>query len=246
MDLKHKILVVEDDSAVRNLVSTALDLHGYLHKQVGTGAMALLELSTNRYDLLLLDLGLPDMDGTEIIGKLRGWSNIPIIVLSARLEDKDKIEALDAGADDYLVKPFSVDELLARLRVWLRRVRQIGELEDGDPAEYANGDLRIDYLKQIATLRGEELHLTPYEYKLLCLFAKNTGKVLTHTYILKSIWGNESESAVSSLRVFMVSLRRKIESDPANPAYIKTHVGVGYRMMQAGDDSASDVSASKR
>ena len=237
MDLKHKILIVEDDSAIRNLVATALDLHGYLHKQVGTGALALLELSSNRYDLLLLDLGLPDMDGTEIIEKLRGWSDIPVIVVSARLEDKDKIAALDAGADDYLVKPFSVEELLARLRVWIRRIKHVGDYEDGEPTEYVNGELRIDYVKQVVTLRGEEVHLTPYEYKLLCLFAKNTGKVLTHTYILKSIWGNEAESAVSSLRVFMVALRRKIEDDPADPVYIKTHVGVGYRMVQADDGS---------
>lgn len=225
------ILVVEDDAAIRNLVATTLDVHGYRHRVAPNGNRALLELtSATDIDLVILDLGLPDMDGVDIIRSIRGWSHMPIIVLSARNEDADKVEALDAGADDYLVKPFSVEELLARLRVALRR------LDAGIAAEeeaiYENGDLLIDYRAASVSCGGVEIHLTPIEYKLLCLLARNTGKVLTHTYILKEVWGTALASDIPSLRVFMATLRKKIEPDPANPVYIQTHVGVGYRMLR--------------
>ncbi|MEG2007043.1 MAG: response regulator transcription factor [Raoultibacter sp.] len=232
----YTILVVEDDAAVRNLMATTLDLHGYQHKEVVNGAQALLELSSHQPDLLVLDLGLPDMDGVDVIRKLRGWSSMPIIVVSARLADADKVEALDAGADDYLVKPFSVEEMLARFRVALRRAQRDETTPGGDP-RYRNGDLCIDYAASIVTLAGQEIHLTPIEYRLLCLLAKNTGKVLTHNYILKEVWGTALASDIPSLRVFMATLRKKIETDPSHSRYIQTHVGVGYRMTRVEEEA---------
>ncbi len=181
--------------------------------------------------MILLDLGLPDTDGVQVIQKIRSWSNIPIIVISARSEDTDKIEALDAGADDYLTKPFSVEELLARLRVTFRRLHG-GSGGSQDGAVFENGELKIDYAAGCVYLGGEEIHLTPIEYKLLCLLAKNVGKVLTHTYITREVWGSAWENDVASLRVFMATLRKKIEKDPSAPQYIQTHVGVGYRMLR--------------
>ncbi|MEG0776144.1 MAG: response regulator [Raoultibacter sp.] len=234
---EYTILVVEDDAAVRNLMATTLDLHDYQHKEVVSGAQALLELSSHQPDLVVLDLGLPDMDGVDIIRKLRGWSALPVIVLSARLSDADKVEALDAGADDYLVKPFSVEEMLARIRVALRRVQRDAVDGTGDEPVYRNGDLCIDYVASIVTLTGQEIHLTPIEYRLLCLLAKNTGKVLTHNYILKEVWGAALASDIPSLRVFMATLRKKIEADPAHSRYIQTRVGVGYRMTRVEEEA---------
>ena len=187
-------------------------------------------------DLLILDLGLPDMDGSEVIGKIRSWSDVPILVVSARLEDADKVVALDAGADDYIVKPFSVDELLARIRVALRRVERTGYSASEESCVYDNGGLHIDFAAACVTLDGEEVHLTPMEYKLLCVLARNTGKVLTHNYILKEVWGSALASDMASLRVFMATLRKKIEFDPSHPRYVQTHVGIGYRMMKVDAD----------
>lgn len=227
---KPLILVVEDDSAVRNLIATTLETHGYRFQTAPTGESAILEAVSHNPDVILLDLGLPDMDGIEIIHKIRSWSKTPIIVISARSEDTDKIDALDAGADDYLTKPFSVEELLARLRVTFRRLHDVGDsVQD---AVYTNGDLKIDYAAGCAFMKEQELHLTPIEYKLLCLLAKNAGKVLTHTYITREIWGSAWDNDVASLRVFMATLRKKIEADPSNPTYIQTHIGVGYRMLK--------------
>ena len=232
---KPLILVVEDDKAIRNLITTTLETQGYLYHTAETGEASLLEAVSKRPDVIILDLGLPDMDGVGIIRKVRTWSNTPIIVVSARSEDRDKIDALDAGADDYLTKPFSVDELLARLRVSLRRVRYDGEKLRRDSTVFTNGELKIDYAAGSVWRGGEEIHLTPIEYKLLCLLAKNIGKVLTHNYILHEIWGDYS-SDVSALRVFMATLRKKIEKTPSRPKYIQTHIGVGYRMLRVGDD----------
>ena len=229
---KPQILVVEDDNAVGNLIATTLETQNYQYHRARTGAGAVIDALSYRPDVLLLDLGLPDMDGVEIIHKIREWSNMPIIVVSARSEDTDKVQALDAGADDYLTKPFSVDELLARLRVALRRVRYDGEKTSQEASVYENGDLRIDYAGGCAYRAGAEIHLTPIEYKLLCLLAKNTGKVLTHNYILGQIWGSPSASDTPSLRVFMATLRKKLEADPSHPQYIQTHIGVGYRMIR--------------
>lgn len=228
---KPLILVVEDDSAVRNLITTTLETHQYRFQAAATGEAAIMEAVSHNPDVILLDLGLPDIDGIDIIHKIRSWSKTPIIVISARSEDTDKIDALDAGADDYLTKPFSVEELLARLRVTFRRLNAAnGDSSQG--AFFENGDLKIDYAAGCVYMNGQELHLTPIEYKLLCLLSKNVGKVLTHTYITREIWGSAWDNDVASLRVFMATLRKKIESDPSNPIYIQTHVGVGYRMLR--------------
>ena len=228
---KPFVLVVEDDNAVRNLIATTLETHDYKYHTSQTGKQAIIETASQKPDIMLLDLGLPDLDGVEIIKKVRTWTNMPIIVISARSEDRDKIEALDAGADDYLTKPFSVEELLARLRVILRRLNY-NQSQNIESSDFVNGDLKIDYAGGCAYLDQQELHLTPIEYKLLCLLSRNVGKVLTHTYITKEIWGSTLESDVASLRVFMATLRKKIELDRTHPKYIQTHVGVGYRMLR--------------
>ena len=229
---KSLILVVEDDTAVRNLITTTLKAHDYRYLTAGNGESAVLEASSHNPDIILLDLGLPDIDGVEVIRRVRSWSNLPIIVISARSEDTDKIDALDAGADDYLTKPFSVEELLARLRVTQRRLdaQQAGSMNTD--TVFTNGRLKVDYAAGCAFLNEQELHLTPSEYKLLCLLCKNVGKVLTHTFITQQIWGRSWENDIASLRVFMATLRKKLEQEPGSPQYIQTHIGVGYRMMK--------------
>lgn len=225
------ILVVEDDVPVRNLIVTTLKTHQYQYLTAPNGESAILEASSHNPDVMLLDLGLPDMDGVDVIRRIRTWSNLPIIVISARSEDTDKIEALDAGADDYLTKPFSVEELLARVRVVQRRLAMM-ENQSQTESVFTNGALKIDYAAGCAYLGESELHLTPIEYKLLCLLSKNVGKVLTHTFITQKIWGSTWENDIASLRVFMATLRKKIEAEPDSPQYIQTHIGVGYRMMR--------------
>jgi len=228
---KAKILVVEDDPAISNLIRTTLETQDYQFHTAQNGSGALMEAVSYNPDVMILDLGLPDMDGVDIIKKVRGWSSLPIIVVSARTEDRDKVEALDAGADDYLTKPFSIEEFLARLRAALRRSHT--EAKAGEESSlYTNGDLTIDFAAGCAYVKGEEIHLTPIEYKLLCLLAQNTGKVLTHNRILKEVWGGAQASDIPSLRVFMATLRKKIEQHPDSPRYIQTHVGVGYRMLR--------------
>lgn len=229
---KAQILVVEDDNAVAKLMVATMESQGYHYRIAKTGAGAIMEALSYKPEVMILDLGLPDTDGIEVINKIRAWSNMPIIVVSARSEDADKVAALDAGADDYLTKPFSVDELLARLRVALRRVRYDRQRLSEESSVYENGGLRIDYAAGCVYLDGNEIHLTPIEYKLLVLLAKNTGKVLTHNYILREIWGNPTKSDVKSLRVFMATLRKKLEKTPSEPRYIQTHIGVGYRMIR--------------
>lgn len=228
---KFNILVVEDDAPVRNLITTTLKAHDYNYLTAPSGAAAVMEASSRNPDIVLLDLGLPDMDGMEIIKKIRTWSNMPIIVISARSEDTDKIDALDAGADDYLTKPFSVEELLARLRVTQRRLAGMQSDSVGE-AVFQNGRLRVDYTAGCAYIGDGELHLTPIEYKLLSLLAQNAGKVLTHTFITQKIWGSSWENDIASLRVFMATLRKKLDAAPDSPQYIQTHIGVGYRMMK--------------
>ena len=235
---KPLILVVEDDTAIRSLITTTVKAHDYRYLTAVNGESAVLEASSHNPDIILLDLGLPDIDGVEVIRRVRSWSNLPIIVISARSEDTDKIDALDAGADDYLTKPFSVEELLARLRVTQRRLdaQQSGTVNA--EAVFTNGKLKVDYAAGCAFLDGKELHLTPSEYKLLCLLCRNVGKVLTHTFITQQIWGRSWENDVASLRVFMATLRKKIEPDPSHPRYIQTHIGVGYRMIRQPDEEA--------
>lgn len=235
---KAKILVVEDDPAISNLIRTTLETQDYQFHTAQNGSGALMEAVSYNPDVMILDLGLPDMDGVDIIKKVRGWSSLPIIVVSARTEDRDKVEALDAGADDYLTKPFSIEEFLARLRAALRRSHT--EAKAGEESSlYTNGDLTIDFAAGCAYVKGEEIHLTPIEYKLLCLLAQNTGKVLTHNHILKEVWGGAQASDIPSLRVFMATLRKKLELDPSHPQYIQTHVGVGYRMIRQRQEDES-------
>ena len=224
-----KILVVEDDTSVRNLITTTLKSNDYRFLSASNGESAIACASSQQPDIVLLDLGLPDLDGVEIIRRIRSWSQMPIIVISARSEDSDKIAALDAGADDYLTKPFSVAELLARLRVTQRRLAAMN-VSQGESI-FRNGQLSIDYGAGCAYLSGSVLKLTPTEYKLLCLLAKDVGKVLTHTYLTDKIWGSSWESDMASLRVHMATLRKKIEKDP-DAQYIQTHIGIGYRMMR--------------
>ena len=226
---KITILVVEDDPSVKNLMTTTLKTHDYHFLTAQNGQSAIMAAASHNPDIVLLDLGLPDMDGIDVITKIRSWSNMPIIVISARSEDTDKIDALDAGADDYLTKPFSVEELLARLRVTQRRLNIAPGIE---ASVFTNGKLKIDYSAGCAYMGDEELHLTPIEYKLLCLLSKNIGRVLTHTYITQHVWGQSWENDVASLRVFMATLRKKLDTDKNSPQYIQTHVGVGYRMIK--------------
>lgn len=229
---KPLILVVEDDAPVRNLITTTLKAHDYRFLTAANGSRAILEASSHNPEIMLLDLGLPDIDGVEVIRRVRSWSQMPIIVISARSEDADKIDALDAGADDYLTKPFSVEELLARLRVTQRRLTVLQAGVANTEPVFTNGKLKVDYAAGCAFLDGEELHLTPSEYKLLCLLCRNVGKVLTHTFITQQIWGRSWENDVASLRVFMATLRKKLEKEPGSPQYIQTHIGVGYRMLK--------------
>ena len=209
---KPTILVVEDDTPVRNLITTTLKAHGYPFLTAQNGESAILAATSHKPDVIFLDLGLPDMDGVEVIRRVRSWSEMPIIVISARSEDSDKISALDAGADDYLTKPFSVEELLARLRVTQRRLASL-ENKAAEESCFQNGGLRIDY-------------------KLLCLLARNMGKVLTHSYLTEKIWGTSWDSDFASLRVHMATLRKKLQPSPDSPQFIQTHIGIGYRMLK--------------
>ena len=231
MNSKSLILIVEDDAAVRNLMAVTLETRGYRYHLAQNGTEALIEATTHQPDVMLLDLGLPDMDGVEIIRKVRSWSGMPIIVISARSEDTDKVEALDAGADDYLTKPFSIDELLARIRAAARRLEFQAKRET-ENAVFVNGQLVIDKGSNLVSVAGEEIHLTPIEYKLLCLLADNVGKVLTHSFIISRIWGTGMETDIGSLRVYMNSLRKKISHKEAGEELIRTHIGIGYQMIR--------------
>lgn len=225
------VLVVEDDNSIRNLIGTTLKSHNYKYLMAPDGKTAILEASTHNPDVIFLDLGLPDMDGVDIIRKVRSWSNMPIIVISARADDDDKLAALDAGADDYLTKPFSFVELLARLRV-VERHLSLQPQSAVSESVFVNGPLKVDYAAGCVTLNGDELHLTPIEFKLLTLLSKNVGRVLTHNYITQQIWGSNMDNDIASLRVFMATLRKKLENKKGSPQFIQTHIGVGYRMLK--------------
>ncbi len=228
MDNTNLFLIVEDDKQIRSFISFSLKTQEYRSIEVGNGKEAMRAIVTQKPDVIILDLGLPDMDGLEVIKQVRTFSDMPIVVVSARDQDKEKIEALDAGADDYLTKPFSINELLARLRVILRHSKKS---TNPVPESYEVGDLEINLEKHIVLLHNNEVHLTPMEFKILALLVKNSGKVLTHSYILKEVWGDYLESDAQSLRVFMANIRRKLEKDPTNPRYIITEVGIGYRFV---------------
>ena len=223
------ILVVEDDTQISNFICYILKNEGFSCVAAYTGQDALHKIVSEPIDMMLLDLGLPDVDGMDIIKKLREWSEMPIIVVSARDQDKDKANALDSGADDYLTKPFSTTELMARVRVALRHLYL--QRSNTAQAVLSVGGLQINFEKRLVYLDGTELHVTPMEYDLLSLFFKNSGKVLTTKYIITEIWGANYGTDSQSLRTLMAGLRRKIEQNPATPRYIITEIGVGYRLV---------------
>lgn len=226
---KKLILLVEDDKTIRKFISTALLTQDYDVKEAITGKEGISIAVSYSPDVVLLDLGLEDMDGIEVIKAIRQFSNIPIIVVSAREQDRDKVEVFDAGADDYLTKPFSIVELLARVRVAFRHSQVEAQQKDDVKSTFEVDKLLIDFDKRKVIVDDVEVHLTPIEYNILSLLAKHHGKVLTHNFIIKEIWGSVIGNETKSLRVFMATLRRKIEKQPANPRYIITEVGVGYR-----------------
>ena len=223
-----RILVVEDEAEIRRFVSQSLEREGFEVFQAETLQRGLIEAGTRRPDLLVLDLGLPDGDGVDLIRELRGWSNIPILVLSARSDEADKIEALDAGADDYLIKPFATGELLARVRAHLRRSATLPGASGG-AVEF--GDVRIDLARRVVERNGENLHVTPIEYRLLTHLAAHPHCVLTHRQLLQSVWGPGHAQDTHYLRVYMAQLRKKIERDPAQPRHLVTETGIGYRFV---------------
>lgn len=228
MDNKPCILVVEDDKPIRNFITASLAAQAFKYIETDKGNEAIALSLSHSPDLIILDLGLPDIDGIEIITKIREWSNIPIIIVSARENERQKIEALDKGADDYLTKPFGIGELLARVRVSLRH-RLDSKGKNGSDFKVKN--LFVDFNKRRVRINNKDIHLTPIEYKIMELLCKYPGKVLTHNFITGEIWGSLTGNETQSLRVFMASLRRKIEKNPAQPEYIYTEVGVGYRLV---------------
>jgi two-component system KDP operon response regulator KdpE len=222
-----KILVVEDEKEIRRFLRASLINHGYRLIESETGEDGLKQIARQQPDLLLLDLGLPGMDGLEVIHELREWSQIPIIVLSARGRDTDKVNALDAGADDYLTKPFSVSELLARIRVALRHA---GGNDEPEEPVFTLASLRVDFARRQVFVADSEVHLTPIEYRILTTLIKSAGKVLTHRQLLKEVWGPDSVFKTQYLRVYMTHLRRKLEPDSARPRFLLTEPGIGYRL----------------
>jgi two-component system KDP operon response regulator KdpE len=222
------VVVVEDEPQIRRFLRATLQGHGYRLFEAATGADGLVEAASRQPDVLIVDLGLPDMDGLEVIRRVREWSSLPILVLSARGGERDKVTALDAGADDYIEKPFGTEELLARIRVALRHAVGAGRTQD---AIFKVGDLQIDQERRRVHVDGKEVHLTPIEYRLLTTMARHAGKVLTHRQLLREVWGPNHTEDAHYLRVFMATLRRKIERDPAQPRYLLTEPGVGYRLV---------------
>lgn len=220
-----RILIVDDEPAIRRFLRASLGAHGHEVFESATGQEALTGVLARRPDLIILDLGLPDMDGVQVTKRLREWTQIPIIILSVREHETDKVAALDAGADDYLTKPFGIEELLARIRVAMRHT-----LQPSTESVFTVADLKIDFGRRIVTVAGNEVQLTPTEYELLRVLVKNAGKVLTHHQLLRQVWGVGAEQDMHMLRVNVSNLRHKIETDPTRPAYIVTEPGVGYRL----------------
>lgn len=236
MSNKYLIVIVEDEYNISSFVSAVLQANGFDTMVARNGAEAIILITSHCPDLVLLDLGLPDMDGQGIIENVRGWSNVPIIVVSARTRERDKVMALESGADDYITKPFGTSELLARIRTALRRV----QLREGEQAQrqtgvFHTGDLEVDYDKRRVYVNGEDAHLTQNEYKIVALLSKYSGRVLTYDSIIKHIWGPNAKQGNQILRVNMANIRRKIEPSTAEPRYIMTEMGVGYRMAEGED-----------
>ena len=235
MKIKDKVLIVEDEQSISNFISMILTANGFDTIIVRTGEEALTMIASHCPDMIVLDLGLPDMDGMEVLKSVRKWSNLPVVVVSARNHEHDKVEALDYGADDYLVKPFGTSELLARIRTAIRHTRTA--LPNGEIAQsgkFTTGELTIDYDKHLVTLAGRPVHLTANEYRLVELLSRSAGKVLTYDRISEAMWGDAAGGNSQLLRVNMANIRRKLEQNPAEPQYILTEIGVGYRMKEPG------------
>ncbi len=229
--LRHAVLI-EDEALVRRYVAMALEASGFKVWESETAAQGIMETATHHPDLIILDLGLPDRDGVDVIRELRLWCDTPILVLSVRTEEVQKVEALDAGADDYLTKPFGVPELQARIRAVLRRTPRKGDEVPAGGGIFEFGEVRVDMALRRVTRVGQVIHLTPLEYRILTLLVANLGRVLTHRQIMREVWGPGYVDRPHYLRVFMAGLRRKIEKEPANPRHILTETGIGYRLVQ--------------
>jgi two-component system KDP operon response regulator KdpE len=222
------IIVIEDDPPIRRFLRTGLSTQGFTVFEADTGKQGIIEAEVRKPDLVILDLGLPDMEGVEVIKAIRTWSAIPIIILSARSSEQHKIDALDAGADDYLTKPFGFGELLARIRVALRHA--IRPMEHIQADIFATANLKVDLHNRVVTIDDEEVHLTPIQYRLLVVLVKQAGRVLTHQQILKEVWGPSYQENAHYLRIYMSQLRQKLEADPTQPKFLLTESGVGYRL----------------
>ncbi len=227
-DADWLVLVVEDEAPIRRFLKAALGAQRFKLVEAATGAEAIAMAASHTPDIILLDLGLPDIDGLEVIRRIREWTNTPIIVISARGKDTEKVEGLDAGADDYLAKPFSVEELSARMRVAIRHLTQSRVGKEGPV--FQTGDLKVDLARRMVWVAGQEIHLTPIEFKLLAVLVRHSGKVTTQRQLLKEVWGHSSEEQAHYLRNYIHHLRHKLEADPARPVYLSTEPGVGYRL----------------
>lgn len=232
MEIRDKILIVEDDANIASFISAVLETNGYNSLVATTGLEAISMITSHCPDLVILDLTLPDIDGMDILSRLRSWSAMPVIVVSARGRERDKVHALDQGADDYITKPFGSAELLARIRTALRHTRNMGATDLALSGVFRLEDLEIDFNKHKVFVRGEDARLTQSEYRILSMLARHAGKVLTYDYILKELWGPSAGSNNQILRVNMANIRRKIEKNPAEPQYVFTEIGVGYRMAE--------------
>jgi two-component system, OmpR family, KDP operon response regulator KdpE len=222
------VVLIEDEPQIRRFLRATLNGQGYRLFEASTGADGVVEVGTRQPDVVIVDLGLPDMDGLDVIGRVREWSSVPIIVLSARGQERDKVAALDAGADDYVSKPFSAGELMARIRVALRHTA--GASHEGDDAVFLVGELRVDLLHRQVLVGQKQVHLTPIEYKLLTTLVHHAGKVVTHQHLLREVWGPSHTEQAHYVRVYMAHLRHKLEAEPARPRYLLTEPGVGYRL----------------
>lgn len=233
MNIREKVLIIEDEKSIAHFISTILSSNGYETIQARSGSEALSMVSSHCPDLVILDLGLPDMDGIEVLQSIRSWSSLPVVVVSARSHELDKVSALDLGADDYLTKPFGTAELLARVRTAIRHTRTTSSnSEIAQRGTYTVGELTIDYNKHQVLKNGKNVKLTLSEFRIVALLGKHAGKVLTYDYIIKELWGPRASGNNQILRVNMANIRRKIEDNPAEPAYLFTEVGVGYRLAE--------------
>ena len=229
---KINILIVEDDQNTIDFISAVLITDGYSVMKASKGKKAISMTADNNIDLILLDLGLPDIDGMQVLKSVREWSDVPIIIISARTEESEIVKALDSGADDYITKPLWINELLARIRRVIKTQKKISGSKETTEDSFTLGDLTVDYFKRKVTKNGEYVHLTPIEYKIVVLLSKNAGRVMTHDFIITHVWGGLYESDDQVLRVNMANIRRKLEDNPAQPQYIQTDVGIGYRMIE--------------